>query len=186
MHPARALQRLLPDARRLSNQPTIAGLVRRLGERGIWTFNRRAIAGGAAIGLFIAFIPLPVQMLTAAAASLVLRVNLPMAIAAVWVTNPLTMVPIYYGTYRLGRWLLGTPAPTGLGDLSVATLADHLALIWQPLLVGCLITGAALAVLAYTGIHLMWRLAITLRWRARRRRRCRRAPCSAPPPAPLA
>lgn len=34
------------------------------------------------------------------------RFNLPVALAACWVTNPLTVIPIFRAEERLGRWLM--------------------------------------------------------------------------------
>lgn len=46
-------------------------------------------------------------MLLAAAVAIPLRVNLPLSVALVWLTNPLTMPPIFYGTYLVGVAVLG-------------------------------------------------------------------------------
>lgn len=45
-------------------------------------------------------------MLLAAAGAIYLRVNLPIALAACWITNPVTAVPIYLFAWRLGRTIL--------------------------------------------------------------------------------
>ncbi|MFO7820702.1 MAG: DUF2062 domain-containing protein [Lentisphaeria bacterium] len=73
----------------------------------IWTVNTKTLAGGLALGLFIAFTPtIPFQMLLCVTGALILRVNLPIALAACWITNPLTALPIYIQSYRVGRFLL--------------------------------------------------------------------------------
>ncbi|WP_159217560.1 DUF2062 domain-containing protein, partial [Klebsiella pneumoniae] len=76
----------------------------------LWCLNRRSAAGAFAVGLFMAFVPLPSQMIMAAGLAIVLGVNLPLSIALVWITNPITMPVIFYFTYKLGAWLMGTPA----------------------------------------------------------------------------
>ena len=50
--------------------------------------------GAAFVGLFSAFIPVPSQMLLAAIA-IVTRVNLPISVALVWITNPITIPPCF-------------------------------------------------------------------------------------------
>ena len=73
----------------------------------VWRSDKRAIAGGLAVGLFTAFTPtIPFQMLLAAVAAIFFRVNLPIALAACWVTNPFTVVPIYMAARKLGKALL--------------------------------------------------------------------------------
>jgi len=60
-----------------------------------------------AVGLFCAFVPLPIQMLLAAAAAIIFRVNLPISVGLVWITNPVTIPPMFYFCYKVGtrcRW----------------------------------------------------------------------------------
>jgi len=73
----------------------------------VWRSDKRSIAGGLAVGLFTAFLPIPIfQMLLAAGGAILLRVNLPLALAACWINNPLTIVPIYMAARELGKALL--------------------------------------------------------------------------------
>ncbi len=73
----------------------------------VWRSDKRSIAGGLAVGLFTAFLPIPIfQMLLAAGGAILLRVNLPLALAACWINNPLTIVPIYMAAHELGKTLL--------------------------------------------------------------------------------
>lgn len=72
------------------------------------------MAAGLVLGLFIAFTPtIPFQTLPAATAACLWKANLPATVIGVWVTNPLTALPIYLTANRLGRhllqdsWLLG-------------------------------------------------------------------------------
>ncbi len=64
----------------------------------------RAIALGLAIGIVVAFSPtIGFQMIIAGFLAAAVRANPAPAVAAVWITNPLTIPPIYAGTYYLGR-----------------------------------------------------------------------------------
>lgn len=74
--------------------------------RHIWNFDVNSIAGGVSLGLFIAFTPtIPFQMILCAMGAIVLGVNLPVALIACWITNPVTAVPIYWSAHRLGRYI---------------------------------------------------------------------------------
>lgn len=65
------------------------------------------IALGAALGLFVAFLPLlGFHMLLVLALCFVLKANKLVAIIFVWVSNPFTIIPIYYPSYLLGRAVL--------------------------------------------------------------------------------
>jgi len=127
----------------------------------IWVYDRRAISGGLALGLFIAFTPtIPLQMLLAACGALVFRVNIGIALTACWITNPLTVVPLYLSAWRLGRYLLEEVAMIeDLFDLllqgsQVSPIIKQSAYLWTGSLI--LATGAALA--GYLSVHLIWLL----------------------------
>jgi uncharacterized protein (DUF2062 family) len=110
-------------------------------------------------------------MTLAAAGAIFFRVNLPIAVALVWLTNPFTVVPVYYSAYKLGAWLLAAPPPETEFALSRAWLTGELAAIWQPFLLGCLVLSAVSATLGYFAIRALWRLHVVHHWRMRRRRR---------------
>ncbi|WAC07658.1 MAG: DUF2062 domain-containing protein [Thermodesulfobacteriota bacterium] len=80
-----------------------------LGERvfhhGVWALDIDSLAGGLSLGLFVAFTPtIPFHMLLGAIGAILLRVNLPIALAASWVMNPLTAIPIFLSACRIGRY----------------------------------------------------------------------------------
>lgn len=65
------------------------------------------IALGAAVGLFVAWTPaLGLHILMALGLAILLRANKFIAIACVWVSNPFTVIAIYYPNYLLGKTLL--------------------------------------------------------------------------------
>ena len=142
------------------------------------------------IGLFCAFLPLPVgQMLVAALLAVFARCNLPIAVALVWVTNPLTFGPIFYFAYKLGAWLLGIDAAAAEWDLSWQWLWQRLREIWWPLTLGSLVCGWVAGLTGSVLARLLWRLHVVRRWRERReRRRAAVKPSAAPrpdsPPSP--
>lgn len=68
------------------------------------------IALGAAIGVFVALTPtVGFQMILAAVIATWCRASRPAAVIPVWITNPLTIAPIYALTYQFGR--LFVPGP---------------------------------------------------------------------------
>ena len=62
---------------------------------------------GVALGIFFGLLIPVAQIPVSAAAAVMLRANLPMAVASTLVTNPVTFGPVYYGAYRLGKRVLG-------------------------------------------------------------------------------
>ena len=66
------------------------------------------LALGIALGLFIAWTPtIGVQMVLVLLAASVFKANRIVGLPIVWISNPLTAVPIYYVNYALGRFLIG-------------------------------------------------------------------------------
>jgi uncharacterized protein (DUF2062 family) len=75
--------------------------------RQLWDFHHRALRGGLCLGVFIGFTPtIPFHMIIVAVAAVFLRVNLPIALLACWISNPITVGPIYWYGDKLGHALL--------------------------------------------------------------------------------
>ncbi|MCZ6772743.1 MAG: DUF2062 domain-containing protein, partial [Proteobacteria bacterium] len=136
--------------------------------------GRRSVAGGVSLGFFLAFIPLPIQMLIAAPLALTFRVNLPVTMASLWITNPFTFAPMYLFAYKVGEWITGYPGEVGALAFpsSFSGLIDILGEIWLPLCVGCLVCGCSAAAISNVSVRWMWRAYLLNR---RRRRRLERA-----------
>ncbi|MEM7364824.1 MAG: DUF2062 domain-containing protein [Pseudomonadota bacterium] len=139
-------------------------------EPNLWHFNRHSVSFAVAIGLFCAFLPIPFQMLPCALGCIWLRANLPLAIAMVWISNPITMPPMFYGTYKLGTWILGEPNRVMEINLSWEWLSAELGLIWQPLLLGSLIAGTVVSCSGFLLTRLYWRWVIYRKWQQRKTR----------------
>ena len=70
--------------------------------------NRKMISKGVFIGIFIAFIPMPMQMAAVLAVMPFTRFNVPIALAMCWLSNPFTMPPMYYMEYLTGSLITGS------------------------------------------------------------------------------
>lgn len=137
----------------------------------LWHLNKRSFSGAFVVGLFCAFIPVPFQMVVAAAGAVWARVNLPVSVALVWITNPLTMPPIFYFAYHVGTWTLDTPPSEVEFNLSIEWLKTELGVIWEPFLLGCLICGIVAGALGYILARLLWRYLVIKSWNKRRQSR---------------
>lgn len=122
----------------------------------LWSFQARPVAGGIALGLFVAFTPtFGIQMFIVAMLAFFLRVNLPLGVAATWITNVATAPFFYYLCYKVGVVLQG-------GGPSSAELAPFagkwktFVMIAQPLWLGSLFVGTAMAALGYLLSLLIW------------------------------
>jgi len=160
----------MPDHHTIRNHKHLKVFGALLHDGNLWHFNRRSVSGAFAVGLFCAFIPIPLQMVFAAAFAILVRVNLPISVSLVWITNPITMPPIFYASYKVGAFILGQEAISSDYQLTAEWFTEQLHLIWLPFLLGCLICGIISAFIAYTGIRLLWRLHIIRHIKERRLR----------------
>ena len=148
----------------------------------LWHLNRSSVAWAVSIGLLAAWIPVPFQMLLATAAAVVVRCNLPVAVAVVWISNPVTVAPMFFAAHQLGEWMLGIAPGEFRIELSLRWLLEELGQVWQPFLLGCFVMGLISAILGQIAIRLLWRAHVMVSWRERRlrRRSGHRAPDGAP------
>ncbi len=169
--PRQFFKRHMPQAARIRKVKSLRVLGRWIYEPNLWHISRRATAGAFFIGLFCAFIPFPTQMIFAAILAIYWRCNLPISVGMVWVSNPLTMPPIFYGAYLVGAYTLGVTPGEVEFEASWSWLGEGLLNIWQPLLLGCLICGLTAGGCGYMIIDVLWRFHVVSRWRARRQRK---------------
>ena len=95
----------------------------------------RAIAMGAAIGVFIAFTPtIGLQMLLGALVATLVGANRPAAMIPAWITNPVTIPPIYAFTYWLGRFFWKGPPVSEVYDQLVGAAKTLGRLSWYEFL----------------------------------------------------
>lgn len=160
----------MPDPHKIREHKYLQFFGALLHDPNLWHLNRRSVSGAFAVGLFVAMIPIPFQMVVAAAFAIATRVNLPIASALVWITNPFTMGPVFYFAYKVGSWVLRTEPRDFHFEPSYEWLMAELGAVWAPFLSGCLIIGAVLAVAGYFSIHLLWRLHIVQYLKKRRLR----------------
>jgi uncharacterized protein (DUF2062 family) len=141
----------------------------------LWHINRYSASMAFFIGLFVAFMPIPGQTILAAALAVLLSCNLPLSVGLVFVTNPLTMAPIFFMAYKVGALIIDVPVKEVDFELSFFWLSNSLAAIWKPFLLGCLICGLSIGSLGYFVMSMLWRWHVVNRWRVRKRRRAARA-----------
>jgi len=142
-----------------------------LREPELWHLHRRSVSGAVFIGLFCAYLPIPFQSLLAALLAIATRCNLPLSVSLVWITNPITIPPMFYFAYRLGAWLLGIEVEVASINLSWEWVSGQFSVIAKPLLLGSLVCGWVAGITGYIFVRVSWRLHVLQRWQERRERR---------------
>jgi len=160
------------------------------------------IALGVAVGLFVAWTPtIGAQMALAVALATMVRANKLVPVPLVWLTNPFTMVPVYYANWLVGRALLPTSEQLSVHEVytRLTTVAQHSQGLfhlftnllnisfWKTLLsmflelgvqlwIGSLAVGAVLGAIGYVAVY---QGVVAYRSRRRRRRERRMATAAA-------
>ncbi|WP_119394591.1 DUF2062 domain-containing protein [Salinibius halmophilus] len=168
--PRRFFKKHLPTPDALSEHKVLRKIGVGLHEPAIWHLSRRTVARAFAIGLLVAMLPIPMQMAVAALFAIQFRASLPLAVSLVWLTNPITMPPIFYFNYRVGCWMFSITPVKPEDGLSLAWLKALAVQSWLPLYGGSLILGFLLAVVGYFSISGYWHWQVKRRWLTRRRR----------------
>tara|TARA_R110002072_G_scaffold155883_3_gene306318 strand:+ start:8855 stop:9484 length:630 start_codon:yes stop_codon:yes gene_type:complete len=163
------LKRYLPKKEHIHKHGGLHLLSDYLHDPNIWHLHRRSSAAGAAIGMFCAFIPFPVQTIISAALAILFRVNLPLAIVFSFFSNPVTIPPLFFFAYQIGAMLLGLDEKDVKFSFSWEWITNTLVHIWEPLLLGCFIMGTISSILTYSIIRLIWRLTAISKWEKRRK-----------------
>ncbi|MDG1255592.1 MAG: DUF2062 domain-containing protein [Glaciecola sp.] len=169
--PKKFINKFLPDHKTIREQKFLKLFGSMFQDPNLWHLNRHSASGAFGIGLFFAFWPVPFQMWLSAFAAIPLRVNLPLSIATVWLTNPMTMPPIFYGAYKVGAWVLGTDVGEFEFQLSWEWLMGSVNTIGPAFLLGCMICSVVFGSLGYATMNFLWRRSVIKSWQARRAKR---------------
>ena len=172
--PKKIIKKYLPDPETIKQHKNLKIFGALLHNANLWHLNRHSAAGAFAVGLFIAFVPVPFQMLLAAGCAILFQVNLPLSVALVWLSNPVTMPPMFYATYVLGAWILQTPVHPFNFELTIAWLMEAISLYGPAFLLGCFITGTTLSLTGYFSIRWLWRWKIINKWQKRKELRTKK------------
>ncbi len=169
--PRNFLKKYSPSPKTIRENKALGCLGESIHQPNLWCMNRHSVAKAFAIGLFCAWIPLPLQTVMAALLAVYYRAHIPLSVALVFVTNPITIPPMFYFAYRLGGLMLGIEPQQVDMSLSWEWLGTTLAHIWQPLLFGCLILGILSSIGGYFLISTLWKKNIKKRWQDRKEER---------------
>jgi uncharacterized protein len=126
------------------------------------------LALGIAVGMFVTFTPLiGFQMMLSVFLAWMLGANKLVGVPLVWISNPFTIIPIYYPCYQLGCRLLGERVvkekwkqlgtewkelisdPATTWGLKVKFWWEGLMDFILPLCVGCLVVATVVGILSY-------------------------------------
>ena len=147
--PRRFLRRKLPDMHRTLGHRHLRWMGIGIKDSDLFHLNRRSVSMAFLVGLFTAFLPVPGQLLIAALLALAVRCNLPLAMALIFVSNPVTIPPLTLLCYRIGAFLLGHDPTPQQFHFSWEWLTGQGIHLLPALLTGCLAMGLTSGISAY-------------------------------------
>ncbi|MBR9867204.1 MAG: DUF2062 domain-containing protein [Oceanospirillales bacterium] len=169
--PRKLIKKYMPDEHKLKSNRYLSWLGSHIHDPNLWHLTRKSVSRAFFVGLFCAFIPLPSQMLIAAVAALFVRSNLPISVSLVWLTNPLTIPPMFYFAYWIGTHILGVDVVAIDFELTMEWIKAELEHIWLPLLVGSMVCGIVSGTLGYFLMQRFWVWHVNNSWRNRKSRK---------------
>jgi len=172
--PKKTLKLLVPSHAKVREIKALQILGEWVYASNLWHINRYSASMAFFVGLFVAFMPIPGQMIVAALLAVLLSCNLPLSISLVWITNPVTMPAIFFLAYKIGAMIIDVPLKDIEFELSIYWLSHSLQAIWRPFLLGCVICGLFFGCLGYFIISLLWRWRVVYHWQQRKKRRALR------------
>jgi hypothetical protein len=178
--PRKIIKKFLPEHRTLLESRWLQPFRALLHDPALIVPHRRGVARGFAVGLFWAFMPVPGQSIFAAVSCIWLRVNVLVAMATTWITNPFTAVPIVLTAHWIGVLILGPgelppPSPDAVGGVDMFTL-EALREGWRELralgaafLLGSLVMSIGSAIVGFVALNGFWLWSVRKRFASRRR-----------------
>ena len=151
--PRKTLKKILPNHQKIKDNKMLKIFGSLLQKKEIWSLSRKKVLAGVFIGMFIAFIPMPFQMLLVTLLAIILNVNLPIPLALIWISNPITMPFIYYFEYELGNILLNNQNAI---EFSLDTMHENLSQIASSLYVGAFVVCCFVSILSVVVLNFLW------------------------------
>ncbi|WP_164970052.1 DUF2062 domain-containing protein [Arcobacter sp. CECT 8983] len=151
--PRKKLKKVLPTHEKIQAQRFLKIFGKFLHKRELWSVSRRKVVGGVLIGIFVACLPMPLQMVLSTLLAIYFNVNLPISFALIFISNPITMPPLFYFEYKLGNLILGNTNPV---EFNFHSMYDNFEQIASSLWTGALVFGVFSSVICSIFVNFFW------------------------------
>ena len=169
--PKKLIHRLLPDISKVLERSSMKWARTIARDPNLLHINRQSVSLAVAIGVFCAFMPVPGQTILAISLCYFLRANLPLGVVVIWISNPLTIPPMFYLTHQFGAFLLGSDPVALTVEINWQWFKSLGGDVLMPLFLGSIICGLFLAAVSYFIVLSAWRWRVIKNWEQRNRSR---------------
>ncbi len=166
----RKLRRKLPKRDDIENHSSLSPLKGFMKHPELWAMNRSSVSKGIAVGIFSAFLPMPFEMVIAVLLAILVGGNVIFAFSLIWISNPLTWIPLYTPCYLLGTKIMGLD-PIALNEFTTLRLNMEFGYHYVALWMGCLIIGTCISLSTHFLINGLWRSQVRNEWKVRQENR---------------
>lgn len=157
--PKKVFRKITPSREKIQSQKILRIFGDRIYHNKLWSVNRKEISLAFLIGIFVALIPIPFQMVVSGFFAILLGANFPISILLVWLTNPITMPFIFYFEYYIGC-LIFNKEPITINNFNLDNVEDIAYLLYS----GSFICATTLSILSFLVINYGWIYLIKKRY----------------------
>lgn len=151
--PRKKLKKILPTHTKIKEQKFLKIFSRFFDNKDLWSLSRKKVLGGVFIGIFVACLPMPFQMVLATLLAIIFSVNLPLSFALIFISNPITMPPLFYLEYQIGKLLINPENPVKFEFESMTDNFGDIALcLWS----GAIVLGIFSSVVCVIIVNFLW------------------------------
>lgn len=151
--PKNRLRKILPTHEKIKNQKFLKIFGKFLDKKDLWSLSRKKVLGAVFIGIFVACLPMPLQMVLATFLAIIFSVNLPLSFALIFISNPFTMPPLFYFEYHIGTLLIKPENPI---EFDFESMYDNFGEIALSLWSGAIVVGIFSSIVCVVVVNFLW------------------------------
>lgn len=151
--PKTRLRKILPTHEKIKSQKFLKIFGKLLDKKDLWSLSRKKVLGAVFIGIFVACLPMPLQMVLATFLAIIFSVNLPLSFALIFISNPFTMPPLFYFEYHIGKLLIKPSNPI---EFDFESMYDNFGEIALSLWSGAIVVGIFSSVVCVVVVNFLW------------------------------
>ena len=151
--PRKKLKKILPTHEKIKEQRFLKIFGSFIHKKEIWSLSRKKVVAGVLIGIFVACLPMPLQMILASSLAIFFNANLPISFALIFISNPITMPPLFYLEYQIGNLLI---KPENIAEFNFDSMYDNFGEIALSLWSGAIILGIFSSVVCAILVNFLW------------------------------
>lgn len=151
--PRKKLKKILPTHEKIKEQKFLKIFGNFLHKKEIWSLSRKKVVAGVFIGIFVACLPMPLQMILATLLAIIFNANLPISFLLIFISNPITMPPLFYLEYQIGNLLI---KPENIVEFNFDSMYDNFGEIAFSLWSGAIVLAIFSSVICGVLVNFLW------------------------------